>query len=402
MSVGGDQRRRRALVSIAALAVGAVAAVVLASSGRSPHRHRPPAPLTTSTAVTLPAPPPPATEQFGASVNRLFNDRFTPRGFTAQQIATQLQALRRTGATIARSDALWEAAEPEPPAGGVHRYDWSFDDSIAGSLAAHGLLWLPIVDYSPPWAQSPPRQTHSPPRSSDYAAFAAALAARYGPGGAFWRAHVDLQAEPVRTYEIWNEPDSPGFWQPAPNAGQYAELYLRARAAILAVDPGARVIVGGLTSAASFLPAMLAATPALRGRIDGVGIHPYGANPLVVLANVRVARDALASLRLGPVPLYVTEFGWTTSPPGAFHYLPSRLRPDYIETTIADLGRLNCGVAATVLYTWVTPERDPRSAEDWFGINPPSGGPSPDSQAFARGVRQALAPAPAIRLCAAG
>ena len=81
--------------------------------------------------------------------------------------------MKATGATVARSDAFWEAAEPHAPVNGSHQYDWSFDDRVAGSLAAHGLTWLPIIDYTAPWAQSVSGQDHSPPRSfADYAAYA--------------------------------------------------------------------------------------------------------------------------------------------------------------------------------------------------------------------------------------
>ncbi len=342
------------------------------------------------------AAPPPTTESFGVSVNRLFNDRT----YSQAQIDAQLAALQATGATVARSDALWELAEPTPPTDGVHRYDWAFDDEIAASLTAHLLRWLPIVDYSPPWAQSIPGQDHSPPRAAaDLAAYAAGLAARYGPGGTFWALHPELTAEPVDTFEIWNEPDNTEFWLPAPNAAAYADLYLTARDAIRAVQPTARVIVGGLTSPATFLPAMLRARPDLAGQLDGVAIHPYGTTIAMVLGRARGARSALASLGLGGVPLYVTEFGWTTHPPGALDFAPERLRPQYIERTFAALGHSDCGLAAALLYTWVTPERDPANAQDWFGIHPPGGGTSPDTDAFIAGLRLATARLPSIRLC---
>ena len=91
--------------------------------------------------------------------------------------------------------------------------------------------------------------------------------------------------------------------------------------------PGARVIVGGLTNPRAFLPAMLRARPDLAGHIDGVAIHPYGANPLVVLRTVRDARAVLDSLGLSAVPLYVTEFGWTTEPAGALDWAPAQAAP---------------------------------------------------------------------------
>jgi hypothetical protein len=391
-----ERRRRWAAAAVAAAVLALAIALPIALSGggapRRAHTATPPAP---STAAPSPAPPP-STEQLGASVNRLFNSP----SYTAAQIDGQLAALAATGATVARSDALWEAAEPVPPIGTSHHYDWSFADRIAGALAARGLRWLPIIDYSAPWAQSVPGKDHSPPSNpAAYGEYAAAFAARYGPGGAFWTAHPELHAQPVAAYEIWNEPDNPAFWNPAPNAAAYAQLYAQARQAIRAVQPDAQVLVGGLTNPRGFLPGMLAADPSLRGAIDGVAIHPYGRTPLLVLRSVRDARLALNSLGLGSVPLWITELGWTTSPPGALDYLPERLRPTYIRRTVTALGHVDCGLAATVLYTWLTPERDPADPQDWFGINPPSGGSSPDVRAFATAIHSARAAAPTLPVC---
>ncbi|HWD75985.1 MAG TPA: hypothetical protein VG371_12660 [Solirubrobacteraceae bacterium] len=360
-----DRRRARIAAAGALAAAAAVAVVVLAVTAPSP-RHAPPPPSPSPS--PRPGLPPPSGQSFGVNVNLLFNDFSYP----AAQINAQLAAVRSTGATVARSDALWEAAEPQAPAAGHHRYDWRFDDEIAGSLAANGLTWLPILDYSAPWAQSIPGVDHSPPSSDvDYAAYAGAFASRYGPGGSFWRAHPQITPQPVTTIEIWNEPDQPEFWKPAPNPGAYAALYLAARAAIDAADPGIRVIVGGLTDPRAFLPELLQAAPRLRARIDGVAIHPYG-RPATVLSKVVAARATLDSLGLDRVPLYVTEFGWTTSPPGASDYVPAARRPADIESTLTALGRAGCGLAMVVLYTWVTPGGDPGDSQNWYGIANPT------------------------------
>jgi hypothetical protein len=413
---GGPRRPRRATV----LAVAGVAAVVVAlavafASGtrreRAPIR-RPPAAPTGQTSVTSaprtqteparpastgvgpPAQPAPPGEQLGINVNRLFNGG----AYGVAQIDAQLRDVAATGATVARSDALWEVIEPRPPVGGVHYYDWSFDDLIAESLAAHGIRWLPLLDYSAPWAESVPGRAHSPPRSAgDFAAFAAALAARYGAGGSFWRSRPDLRAAPATTFEVWNEPDNPSFWTPAPDPGRYADLYRATRNAITDVDPSARVIVGGLSNPGEFLPKLIGALPGLAGHIDGVAIHPYGPDPAAVLAGVRDARQALNGLGLGGVPLYVTEFGWTTRPRGALNYAPADRRGGFIERTVSTLGRTGCGVAAALLYTWITPGRDPGDPQDWYGLRVGGAGGSrvveqmADGGAFAAGLRRAVA-----------
>jgi hypothetical protein len=204
---------------------------------------------------------------------------------------------------------------------------------------------------------------------------------------------------PVDTFEIWNEPDNPGFWFPAPDPAGYARLYLAARSAIKRVDPTARVIVGGLTAPRRFLPALIRTLPALRDQLDGVAIHPYAPDPEGVEARVRTARQVLRALGLGTLPLYVTEFGWTTSPPGALDYATADRRPGYITQTLAALGHSDCMIAAAFLYTWVTPERDRRVDQDWFGISPSGASGSPDTAAFATGLRQASGSGPVTLSC---
>jgi hypothetical protein len=394
---------RRAWMIAGALALaGAAAALAVAvalSAGGGHRRARVnSSPQPTSSSVTAPGPPAqpsPGGLAFGANVNLLLENS----EFTVAQQAAGLAELQAAGGTIARTDALWEATEPAAPTGGAHHYDWTFNDRIAEDLATHGLAWLPVIDYSPSWAQSLAGVDHSPPSASaDYAAYAAAFAARYGPGGAFWSGHPSLPADPVRVIEIWNEPDNTAFWKPAPDAARYADLYGQARAAIVAAMPSVRVLVGGLTSggAGRFMSAMLAADPALAGHIDGISIHPYGHTPAIVLERIRSIRATLDRLGLGDVPLYVTEFGWTTSPQGWLDYLPERLRPGYLTSTLEGIGHLDCGIAAVLAYTWVSPQRNPLDGEQWYGIASPVGGPSRDSAAFADGVKAGRGPGAAL------
>ena len=294
---------------------------------------------------------------------------------------------------------LWELTEPHAPTGNIHAFNWSFDDVVASSLAQHGLRWLPILDYTAVWARMYPRQLHSPPSSPTYyAEFAAAFASRYGPGGSFWREHPTLVPLPVETYEIWNEPDQASFWYPRPNPAAYDGLYVAARDAITAVQPTARVIVGGLAAPTHFLTAMLRARPTIAGQLDGVGMHPYGRNPSAIMKAVSRTRTTLDSLHLAKVPLYVTEFGWTTRPSRGHDFAPQRLRPSYIASTVTALGRTGCGVAAALIYTWVTLQRNPTNRQDWYGIHPTMGGTSPDTTAFTVALHRATAAAPA-RAC---
>jgi hypothetical protein len=319
--------------------------------------------------------------------------------YTRAQIDQQLAAVARTGATVVRSDSLWEDSESQPPIGILHRYNWTLDDEVVSSLAAHGLRWLPIIDYAAGWARSRPTDVHSPPSSdTDYAAYAAAVASRYGPGGSFWVENPGIRPLPVLTYEIWNEPDNGTFWRPSPNPAAYATLYSGARSAIKSKQSGAQVLIGGLTRPAWFLQALLASAPSLRGQIDGVAIHPYASSPKRVFIAVRAARLAMRSDGLGSVPLYVTEIGWTTHGSG-FNFATEAERPGYISTTLSTLAHTDCGIAAVLLFAWTTTERNPANPEDWFGISPPGAGGSADTAAFTAALTAAEAPAPPALLC---
>jgi hypothetical protein len=344
---------------------GVLALVLLRSSGGTPDGPRPDAG--------------PSDQMFAVSVNRVINDDFTPARWDEE-----LAAVRAGGLREARTDAFWMWAEPDPPVGGAHSYSWERPDAVAGALARHGLRWLPVLDYSAPWAASVRSDYHSPPGSNDdYAAYARAFAERYGRGGSFWAEHREVDALPVTDYEIWNEPNGHWAWRPAPDAARYADMYLKAHAAIHAVDPRATVVVGGLVAHAGFVRKMYAARPALRRNVDAVGWHAYARRVKGIIAGVRALRGTLRRLGETKVPIHITELGWPTK--GHFPIVIGEVeRAVSLENAAETLARSDCGVASVVVYTWTTPERHPADKEDWYGIRHPDGTRTQTSDAFAR------------------
>jgi polysaccharide biosynthesis protein PslG len=377
------RRRRTQLVVAAGAALAAALAVVLAvvlSGGGGGPPLRLPAPL-------LPAPAPlarPGPVVYGVSVDRVFNGA----PFDAAGVDRQLAAVHAHGIRLARSDALWEAAEPLPPGNGGHAYDWTFADRVAGALASHGIRWWPIVDYAPAWATGIAGEVHAPPASdADYAAFAGAFAARYGQGGTFWAAHPELPRLPVDAYEIWNEENTALFWKPRPDPVRYSRLYLAARAAIREADPAARVVVGGLAPDRAFLGTLLA-TPGLAGQVDGVALHPYGDSVAEVLDRVRAARSILDSAGASDAPLSITELGWQTNGPNDRDYATEDDRAARLAAVASAVASGELGVDAFVVYTWTV--RDPAPG-DAYGIYGADGTETPASEAYGRFLR-GLAP----------
>jgi hypothetical protein len=302
--------------------------------------------------------------------------------------APKLAAMGAAGLSVVRFDARWGVIEPSGTAGGAHRYRWSAYDAIVRSLAQAHLRWYPVLDYSAPWASSRPGfPYYAPADPAAFAAFAGALAARYGRGGSFWRSNPRLPAKPVESYEIWNEENGGYFWRPAPDPGGYADLYLAARTAIRAHDPAAQAVVGGLTEpgAAEFLSGMLAARPALRGQIDAAGLHPYEQTAQLSAVDVLDLRAALYGLGLGGVPIEITEVGWTTRGQGAVSDASRAADYRWLTRWAATCGR--CGVTRFLPHTWVTRERAAFDRSDWFGLYHPSGVPTQAGIAYAQTVR---------------
>ncbi len=323
-----------------------------------------------------------------------------------------LTAMAGGGLSLARIDARWQNVEPSPPSSsGQHTYNWSMYDGIVQGLARHGLRWLPIVDYSTTWSGVTPGDTLSavaPAHIPDFAAYAAALARRYGRGGTFWQSHPSLTPVPVTSYEIWNEENSTVFWRPqAGNAEAYADLYMAARSAIRGVDPQARVFIGGLaldnppdvTDEIDFVRRMFAHRPDLAGNVDGVGLHPYQQTVTDTYMRLAKFRQGLNQIAGASVPIEITEVGWATTS------VSDAERGFDLATLAVELPRSDCNVDMFLPYTWLTQEVNPSDPEDWFGIWNPDGSAKPSGQAYLnavqlmRGMTSTPAPGGTVPIC---
>jgi hypothetical protein len=291
-----------------------------------------------------------------SAMNGLGAARLGPRHFDQQ-----LAAMQSRGVQVVRIDAPWAVIEPQPPGPAGHSWQFAQTDAWATALAVHHLTWEPLLDYSVGWAKTC-AGICGPTDDSAYAAFAKAVAARYGEHGSFWAQHPKLPYYPARIFEVWNEENTSSYWSTGPSARQYARLYIAARAAIKAVDPAASVIVGGLAGPniafnlqqdgpAQFVQQMLAAQPGLRGHIDGFGLHPYAPTAQDSVEWVVHFRQVLDSLGEGSAPIDITEFGW---PAGAG---PARetWRAWEMLTFGLYLAHSNCGIRLVAPYDWVNP-----------------------------------------------
>jgi len=343
--------------------------------------------------VAVPAPG----ERLGINAQVLMQQRPS-----ARRRDRHLDAMRVGGIRLVRLDATWARAEPAPPrAPGRRRFDWRYDDRWVAALAIRGMRWLPILDYSAHWATSIWGKEHAPPATDAlFAGYAKAFAARYGAGGTFWRRNPWLPALPVTTYEVWNEPNLRTFWgRRKPDPRRYAGLFLAARIELKRTDPAGRVIVGGLAGRAGapeYLRAMYRARPALRGRVDGVGLHLYAPTPEEMYARTAEMRRALDAVDRDGLPLDVTEIGWVARTPAE-----ERRRTTDLARVARELPTSDCGIGLFLPHTWESAERDREKAGDWFGLVGADATPKPSGAAYLQVVAAPPAAEPARRaLCA--
>lgn len=206
----------------------------------------------------------------------------------------------------------------QPTQGGP--YDWSSVDLQFENAAANGIELLPIFYGSPDYASGSHRE---PPLGSDedkqaWKDFVAAAVERYGSGGDFWQENPDLQPHPPDAWQVWNEQNSPTYWEPKPSPKKYAELVRISDNAIDGVDEGAAVLLGGMFGTPSrnkgiyawkFLK-RLYAVDGIEHHFEAIALHPYSPNLAGIRAQIKLAREKLKKAGDGRAPIWITEIGW--------------------------------------------------------------------------------------------
>jgi hypothetical protein len=294
------------------------------------------------------------------------------------------------GITAVRAQLSWNAVEHTP---GV--YAWAPFDQLVQAVAAHHMALLVLIDFTPPWARTPGCYTWqcAPANPAQFASFAAAAATRYGPD--------------VKAWEVWNEPNSDGFWRPRPDAGAYSQLLADTAAAIRAADQGAYVVSGGLAperdngrdvDPVTFLSGVCSA--GALGSVDAVGMHPYSFpympdypakwNAWQAMASTPTSvRSVMTGCGAAAEPIWITEYGAPTggpglagsygeSPalmPGSSHVSPQR-QAAMISQAVADL-RSYGWVGAFFVYSATDLGTIPTTNQNFFGLRTYGGQPKP-------------------------
>jgi hypothetical protein len=199
--------------------------------------------------------------------------------------------------------------------------NFSSIDPVVLGAAGRQIRVLPTIYGTPPWVaegldgnECDPDCAGFAPQSEEALAawkqFIEQIVDRYGPEGKLWDEHPDIPPLPVRSWQIWNEQNSPTFYQPEVDPAAYADLLSAASEEITERDPGAEVILGGMfgtpfkgkppgQSAWDFLHDLYS-IDGTADSFDAVAAHPYAAHERLHDEIVRADDDA---------GMWITEVG---------------------------------------------------------------------------------------------
>ncbi|HEY1854622.1 MAG TPA: hypothetical protein VGG40_08540 [Solirubrobacterales bacterium] len=260
-------------------------------------------------------------------------------GVVPQSVLTEEQwsRLKAGGVDTVRIPIDWAALEPSP-----NSYNWSEIDPLVKRSSATGLEILPFITDAPSWAvpqatvpgtggaKAPSRLPVSAAAASAWSAMLKQLVRRYGPNGTLWAQNPSIVAKPIRTWQIWNEPNF-HYFVAHPNGAEYGKLVKLSFTALRSADPGAQVILAGLFArpkggkakgatnpyASKFLQTMYEKNPGIRTKFNGVALHPYSGTYKELTPEIEEFRKVLAVNHDSTKGLWLTELGWSSEPPPA-------------------------------------------------------------------------------------
>jgi len=258
----------------------------------------------------------------------------------ATPTAEQFQRLKRGGVDSVRVPIVWNSVQPSSAAPA----DWSGTDALIGGATQAGIEVLPFVYGAPPWVVPPavvpgtgglataPRNlpVKTGAQRAAWQAFLRLAVARYGPNGSFWLENPTLLRRPLRTWQIWNEPNFK-YFVVRPNPVEYGKLVTLSNTALRSVDPGAKVVLAGLFSeprealfkarprqayfGTEFLERMYESTPGVKSKFVGAALHPYTGSYRELGEDIEAFREVMKEHGDGGKGLWITEVSWSSQPP---------------------------------------------------------------------------------------
>lgn len=273
------------------------------------------------------------------------------------------------GYKVVRFDFVWASVEKTP---GVYNFAGEQNyDAMVDSLTRRNIKIVFILDYGNPLYDGGYAPYTQQGRDA-FARFAAAAVTRYKGKNIVW--------------EIWNEPNEPGFWRMAPGVTEpisslYGQLVKTVIPAMRTADSKC-FIAGPSVSNLSDGDANFGAMQFIRelGRngtlqqLDAVSVHGYrSGTPESVASDYVFLRAIMGQFNCADKPIYNTEVGRSTG------YYPNltKINSDeqggwLVRTYLADIAS---NIGMTVWYTWMDAGNNSSEVAENYGVITKNGQP---------------------------
>ena len=247
------------------------------------------------------------------------------------KIQRTLVLAREMGAAWIVEYFPWAYIEPE-----AGHYDWSHSDAIITHAAHQGLTVIARLGMVPEWARPDPEIQETTltyldePAYEQFAAYAAAFAARYG--------------DTVPYIIIWNEPNLSYEWGFRPvDPESYVKLLATVYPLVHQAHPNVSILAGALAPTLEpegspaglndllYLERIYEADGA--AYFDGLAAHAYGlgfqleaapAPDLLNFRRVELLRELMVRYGDADKPIFVTEGGWNDHPRWTWSVKPAQ------------------------------------------------------------------------------
>jgi polysaccharide biosynthesis protein PslG len=275
-----------------------------------------------------------------------------------------LDTIQSAGVGLIRQKFDWDFLAHGQTPGSLN---WAFLDRFMTATSQLGITVMPVLLNPPAEITTAPAtgalRGNYPPRDLGAVGdFGAMLAGRYGTNGTFWAENPQLPRRPITAWQIWNEPNIPIYWQPAPSAAAYVQMLRLASQKIKAVDPNAEIVTAGLPDTH-----MRGAVPLTRyvkqlfkagavGAFDTLAVNGYAPTGKGVPKLIAGIRRMLNSYGAKAAGIRVTEFGWADRGPERprGRFTAGKKQGLYTYQAIRGLwkARGKLGIRGIVYYDW--------------------------------------------------
>lgn len=212
-------------------------------------------------------------------------------------------------------------------------FDWGGLDAVVGGAAENGVEVLPFLYGTPDWVAtgldgrscSGDCSIFAPKSAAaldSWSTFVGAAVDRYGPNGQFWTENPTVPKVPITAWQIWNEPNLPGYFKTSNPPRKYAKLVKVSDKAVNGAAKHAKTVLAGLSGNPEskkaapnrFLKKVLKVRK-VKKHFNAAALHPYAPSIKKFKKLLRQVHKAMKKRGAGSKPLWITEMGWGSAPP---------------------------------------------------------------------------------------